>query len=94
MRAVAIAHKLGEMAEEYQQGPEEAEPWLAFAVEETLWVVKDESNAKKWKGPGESAGEVDSMLVELDLPRWVQKIDAVVPLEVLGRFYAREGKTE
>ncbi|EIW55029.1 uncharacterized protein TRAVEDRAFT_172666 [Trametes versicolor FP-101664 SS1] len=94
MRAVAIAHKLGEMAEIYQQGPEEAEPWLTFAVEETLRVVKDESNAKKGRGAGEPEGEVGSMLVELDLPQWVQKTDVVAPLEALGRFYAREGKNE
>ncbi|KAL1949009.1 hypothetical protein VTO73DRAFT_10815 [Trametes versicolor] len=94
MRAVAIAHKLGEMAEIYQQGPEEAEPWLTFAVEETLRVVKDESNAKKGRGAGEPEGEVGSMLAELDLPQWVQKTDVVAPLEALGRFYAREGKNE
>lgn len=94
MRAVAIAHKLGEMAEIYQQGPEEAEPWLTFAVEETLRVVKEESDAKKGKGAGVPEGEVGSMLAELDLPQWVQKTDVVAPLEALGRFYAREGKNE
>ena len=41
MRAVALAHKLGEMAEVYQRGPEEAEHFLTFAVEQALRVVKD-----------------------------------------------------
>ena len=41
MRAVALAHKLGEMAEVYQRGAEEAEGFLTFAVEEVLRVIKD-----------------------------------------------------
>lgn len=96
MRAVSIAHKLGEMAEVYQQDPEEAEQWLTYAVEEVLRVVKDESNATKGKAlsEGEPDGEVGSMLAELDLPWWVRKIDVAAPLEALGRFYAREGKDE
>ncbi|KAH9852253.1 hypothetical protein C2E23DRAFT_826531 [Lenzites betulinus] len=96
MRAVSIAHKLGEMAEVYQQDPEEAEQWLTYAVEEVLRVVKDESSAGKGKvvSAEEPDGEVGSMLAELDLPWWVRKIDVAAPLEVLGRFYAREGKDE
>ena len=50
MRAVALAHKLGEMAEVYQREPEEAEHFLTFAVEEALRVVKDgEPNVGKGK---------------------------------------------
>ncbi|KAI0631240.1 hypothetical protein C8Q77DRAFT_1061954 [Trametes polyzona] len=97
MRAVAIAHKLGEMAEVYQQGPEEAERWLTYAVEEALRVVKDESATAKGKKPtgtDEPEGEVGTMLAELDLPWWVRKIDVAAPLEALGRFYAQEGKNE
>ncbi|KAI0355963.1 hypothetical protein OH77DRAFT_1424247 [Trametes cingulata] len=96
MRAVAIAHKLGEMAEIYQQGPEETEQWLTFAVEEALRVVKDEAGGVKEKvvSVGEPEGEVGAMLSELDLPWWVRKIDIAAPLEALGRFYAQEGKND
>ncbi|KAI0828665.1 hypothetical protein BC628DRAFT_1316098 [Trametes gibbosa] len=96
MRAIAIAHKLGEMAEVYQQDPEEAEQWLTYAVEEVLRVIKEESAATKGKAPSaqEPEGDVGAMLAELDLPWWVRKIDVAAPLEALGRFYAREGKDE
>ncbi|KAI0676353.1 hypothetical protein C8Q78DRAFT_1073170 [Trametes maxima] len=96
MRAVAISHKLGEMAEVYQQGSEEAEQWLTYAVEEVLRVLKDEANGGK-EGVRNLAvpeGEAGSMLAELDLPWWVRKIDVAAPLEALGRFYANGGKNE
>ncbi|TFK83595.1 hypothetical protein K466DRAFT_498180 [Polyporus arcularius HHB13444] len=97
MRAVALAHKLGEMAEVYQRGPEEAEHFLTFAVEEALKLVKDEAaNAGKGKEKEKEAeeGEVGTMLAELELPWWVRKVDVAAPLEALGRFYAQEGKPE
>ncbi|KAI0763447.1 hypothetical protein BD413DRAFT_642949 [Trametes elegans] len=100
MRAVAIAHKLGEMGEIYQQPPEEVEQWLTFAVEEVLRVVRDGASAPDGKGTAggvgteEPEGEDGAMLAELDLPWWVRKIDVVAPLEALGRFYAQEGKNE
>ncbi|KAL7277232.1 hypothetical protein ACG7TL_009084 [Trametes sanguinea] len=95
MRAVAIAHKLGEMAEIYQQGPEEEEQWLTFAVEEVLRVIKDEGVApKQVKSAAEPEGEDGTMLAELSLPWWVRKVDVAAPLEALGRFYAREGKND
>ncbi|CDO74577.1 hypothetical protein BN946_scf184583.g4 [Trametes cinnabarina] len=95
MRAVAIAHKLGEMAEIYQQGSEEEEQWLTFAVEEALRVVKDEGVAPKViKSAEEPDGEDGAMLAELSLPWWVRKVDVAAPMEALGRFYAREGKND
>ncbi|KAI8972857.1 hypothetical protein BD414DRAFT_499603 [Trametes punicea] len=94
MRAVAIAHKLGEMADIYQQGPEEEEQWLTYAVEEVLRVVKDETTKGKTKSAEEPEGEVGVMLAELDLPWWIRKVDVAAPLEALGRFYAHEGKTD
>ena len=97
MRAVALAHKLGEMAEVYQRGAEEAEGFLTFAVEEVLRVIKDgQANIEvegKGKGRAEE-GEVSTMLAELELPWWVSKVDVAAPLEALGRFYAQEGKPE
>ena len=97
MRAVALAHKLGEMAEVYQRGPEEAEEFLTFAVEEVLRVMKDGEAGIEVEGKGKERadeGEVGTMLAELELPQWVRKVDVAAPLEALGRFYAREDKPE
>ena len=43
---MAIAYKLGEMAETYQLPQEEEEKWLVYSVEEMLRVVRDEQQAK------------------------------------------------
>lgn len=97
MRAVALAHKLGEMAEVYQRGAEEAEEFLTFAVEEVLRVIKDGQAGIEVEGKGKERaeeGEVGTMLAELELPWWVSKVDVAAPLEALGRFYAQEGKSE
>ena len=97
MRAVALAHKLGEMAEVYQRGAEEAEGFLTFAVEEVLRVIKDGQANIEVEGKGKERaeeGEVSTMLAELELPWWVSKVDVAAPLEALGRFYAQEGKPE
>ncbi|KAI0754336.1 hypothetical protein C8Q80DRAFT_1138444 [Daedaleopsis nitida] len=98
MRAVALAHKLGEMAEVYQRGAEEAEHFLTFAVEEALRVVKEDGTAavkgKQRDGDGAEEGQAGMMLAELELPWWVRKTDVAAPLEALGRFYAGEGKPE
>ena len=97
MRAVALAHKLGEMAEVYQRGAEEAEGFLTFAVEEVLRVIKDGQADIVVEGKGkerEEEGEASTMLAELELPWWVSKVDVAAPLEALGRFYAREDKPQ
>ncbi|KAM5537624.1 hypothetical protein V8D89_008702 [Ganoderma adspersum] len=97
MRAVALAHKLGEMAEMYQRGAEEAEEFLTFAVEEVLRIIKDGQVDLEIEGKGKEraeGGEVGTMLAELELPWWVSKVDVAAPLEALGRFYAQEGKSD
>ncbi|EJF59734.1 hypothetical protein DICSQDRAFT_156086 [Dichomitus squalens LYAD-421 SS1] len=97
MRAVALAHKLGEVAEVYQRGPEETEEFLTFAVEEVLRVIKDGEAGIEVEGKGKERAEEDevgAMLAELELPWWVRKVDVAAPLEALGRFYAREGKPD
>lgn len=97
MRAVALAHKLGEMAEVYQRGAEEAEEFLTFAVEEVLRIIKDGQAGIEVEAKGKERAEEDevgTMLAELELPWWVSKIDVAAPLEALGRFYAQEGKSE
>ncbi|KAI9065263.1 hypothetical protein FKP32DRAFT_1590751 [Trametes sanguinea] len=95
MRAVAIAHKLGEMAEIYQQGPEDEDQWLTFAVEEAIRVMQEEGlGPKQVKSTAEPEGEDGAMLAELTLPWWVRRVDVAAPMEALGRFYAREGKDD
>ena len=101
MRAVALAHQLGEMAEKYGRAPEEAEHFLTFAVEEVLRVLKDEAAAGgvQVSGKGkekdvDGEGETGTMLAELELPWWASKVDVAAPLEALGRFYAREDKPQ
>ncbi|KAH9941779.1 uncharacterized protein BXZ73DRAFT_88203 [Epithele typhae] len=95
MRTVALAHKLGEMAEVYQREPEEVEHFLTFAVEEALRMLKDaggvDVKGKQKAGAGEDA---TVMLAELEMPWWVRKVDVAAPLEALGRFYARENKPQ
>ncbi|OBZ67454.1 TPR repeat-containing protein P27G11.02 [Grifola frondosa] len=93
MRAVSIAAKLGEMAEVYQQPPEEEERWLTWAVEEVLHIVREGQPRETVNVEGASA-DTPMMLAELDLPVWVSKSDVGAPLEALGKFYAREGKPE
>lgn len=51
MRAVAIASKLGEMAETFQQPAAEEERLLVFAVEEMLRVVRSLQSAKDDSSP-------------------------------------------
>ncbi|KAH9833252.1 uncharacterized protein C8Q71DRAFT_875786 [Rhodofomes roseus] len=96
MRAVALASKLGEMAETYQLPVAEEERWLTYAVEELLRVVRDEAGKGKIVVEGEKQERdvMPIMLVELELPPWVTKTDVGAPLEALGRFYAREGNVE
>lgn len=97
LRAVAVACKLGEMAEAYQQPPEEEEKWLVWAVEELLRTVQDSQGAAAGTDgsplrDGEQASR--TMLSELDLPGWVSKSDFGAPFEALGAFYSRVGKVE
>ncbi|KZT71894.1 hypothetical protein DAEQUDRAFT_743979 [Daedalea quercina L-15889] len=97
MRAVAIASKLGEMAETYQLPVAEEERWLTYAVEELLRVVRDGAGHPKLVVEGEAQQQQDEtpmMLAELEMPPWVTKTDVGAPLEALGRFYAREGNVE
>ena len=100
LRAVALASKLGEMAETYQLPVAEEERWLTWAVEELLHIVRDEGGNRKLAvestegKEGQEGQEEPLMLAELDLPPWVTKTDLGAPLEALGRFYSREGNVE
>lgn len=94
LRAVALAYKLGEMAETYQLPAADAERWLVYAVEELLRTLRDEQAAARVHAPGEDAREDRVMLEELELPSWVHTTDVVAPLQALGAFYNRAGKQE
>ena len=97
LRAVAIAYKLGEMADTYQQPQEDEEKWLVYAVEEMLRVLRDEQRASVPKAtPGSESMQPQQhvSLDELELPAWVDKTDIVAPIQALGEFYSRVGKEE
>ena len=89
MRAVAVACKLGEMAEEWQQPEEEEERWLTWAVGELLKVVRDNQGERE-----ESEETSRVVLAELELPSWTSRQDIGAPLEALGAFYARTGNVQ
>lgn len=99
LRAVALASKLGEMAETYQLPVAEEERWLTYAVEELLRLIRDETAKGQIVVEGDLEArarkdETPLMLAELEMPPWVTKTDVGAPLEALGRFYAREGNVE
>jgi hypothetical protein len=98
MRAVAVACRLGEMAEEYGLPLEEEERWRSWAVTELLRVVGKQGEGDGEEGTAGAAvvgGSVDvDVLGELDLPPWVRSEDLGAPIEALGAFYARTGNVE
>lgn len=95
LRAVAVAHKLGEMAEAYQRPEDEEERWLVYAVEEVLRALRDEGVDTQLATPTHGADqELKTVAAELELPKWVAKTDVVAPLTALGAFYNRTGKQE
>ncbi|KAG7090179.1 hypothetical protein E1B28_011786 [Marasmius oreades] len=84
LRGVALASKLGELAEQLGKPREEEEKWKVWAVEEILRVVKAEATEEK--------KTLD--LPMMPLPKWITKADVGAPLQQLGAFYARTGKLE
>ncbi|EIM89060.1 uncharacterized protein STEHIDRAFT_94126 [Stereum hirsutum FP-91666 SS1] len=105
LRMVALASKLGEMAEEWQLGNEEEERWLMFAVEEGLRVARDVNLGRgikinladekgKGKGVEEARQEEKIVLEDLQLPGWLTAQDLGAPIEALGAFYARTGRVD
>jgi hypothetical protein len=97
MRAVALASKLGAMAEEYNLPSSEEESVLTFAVEEMLRVMKEvggEPSSLYEKVFGKATTnaarqEQTVALSNLELPYWVSTADVGAPLEALAAFYAR-----
>lgn len=87
IRAVALAHKLGELAETLQISLEEQERWLEDAVTVLLKTIMPERKENEER-------EEHPSLAQLQLPLWVRKDDVGAPLEALGAFYARTGKVD
>lgn len=95
MRAVSIAYKLGELAENLNKPKEEEEKWLVYSVET---VLKDVMEApvvgqvvvtdKEKKNQDVARG----IFEELKLPGWVLKHDLAAPFEALGSFYSHTGR--
>ncbi|KZT23713.1 hypothetical protein NEOLEDRAFT_1136204 [Neolentinus lepideus HHB14362 ss-1] len=97
LRAVAIACKLGEMADTYQQPETEEEQWLTWAVEELLRTLIDMRQHHKIADATkreEKQKDVQIVLADLSLPKWVTKTDVGAPIEALGRFYAKTGRVD
>jgi hypothetical protein len=108
MRGVALASKLGMMAEAYQLPQSEEEHFLVYAVQEMLRVVREvqpipgsgllsglfgtPSDAKDTSKKDEEDSTI--VLADLQLPKWVNPTDVGAPIEALGAFYAKTGKLE
>ncbi|KAL0581357.1 hypothetical protein V5O48_000733 [Marasmius crinis-equi] len=84
LRGVALASKLGELAEQLGKPREEEEMWKVWAVEEVLRVVKAEAKDE----------ETTMDLPMMPLPSWIRKADVGSPLEELGAFYAKSRRLE
>jgi len=87
MRAVSMAVKLAQMAENQKELEGQTEEQLTYAVQELLRL----SNVSKAKGKG---GEDAVLMADLPLPPWVTKTDVGVTLEMLGNLYAKKGNVE
>ncbi|KAL0057941.1 hypothetical protein AAF712_015405 [Marasmius tenuissimus] len=85
LRGVALASKLGELAEQLGKPREEEERWKVWAVEEVLRVVKSEVDADE---------KTTMDLPMMPLPPWIRKADVGAPLEQLGAFYAKSGRLD
>ncbi|KAF4613998.1 hypothetical protein D9613_007552 [Agrocybe pediades] len=100
MRAIALSHKLGELAHELHK-PVEEEKWLTWSVESIIRCVLHAPTPPavavvKSRGPEELGGKDHSpktrVLVEqLGLPSWTVRHDIAAPFEALASLYAKRG---
>lgn len=90
MRAIALSHKLGEMAHDMRKPQEEEEKWLVWSVETILKNVMQAPAGDQADQDG-SRRDMQVMGEELALPRWVVQQDLAAPFEALGSFYSRTG---
>ena len=89
MRLVAIAHKLGLMAESHSRPQKDQEKWLTWAVERTLKDIRHVNESSGRPTPGTS-----QPLHELELPDWVAQSDLLILLESLSEFHSKTNKTK
>ncbi|VDB91372.1 unnamed protein product [Peniophora sp. CBMAI 1063] len=92
LRTVALAHKLGALAQALGRPNAEEEQWRVFAVEEALRLAKDTTARPSHATESSEAALV--VLAELDLPRWLHNDDVGAPIEALGEFYGRTGRLD
>ncbi|KAH7887074.1 hypothetical protein F5I97DRAFT_1102244 [Phlebopus sp. FC_14] len=99
LRRVAVACKLGELSEEWNQ--DEEEKWLQWAVEEVLKLAglgappaapKSDETSILHSADDDTSKSI--VLAELELPSWMRKVDLGAPLAALGALYARKGQVE
>ncbi|KAF8887611.1 hypothetical protein BD779DRAFT_1527240 [Infundibulicybe gibba] len=87
MRVAAIAYRLGKLAQVLRKPAEAEEKWLTMAAERILQVISGPR-------PDYESPDAQAVILELDLPTWVAKVEAALPLEALGTFYADTGKPD
>jgi len=102
LRAVAIAYKLGEMAEHLKK-PDDEEKYLTYAVNVVLKHIMEhrlvpaaisEMAAGKRVPKSAEEGKEQIMEEQLGLPTWVEKQDLAAPFEALATFYTKENRGE
>lgn len=93
LRCVAIAHKLGELAEELHKPEEEEEKWLVYSVETVLRDIMGATPAATVSiEKGEGKEELSDLMGHLKLPVWATSHDIAAPFEALATFYSKAGK--
>lgn len=89
LRRAAVACKLAELCAN-EDGKEEEERWLVWAVEEVLRLAGVSADGTSHS---ESAS-TSVVLAELELPSWMRRADLGAPLAALGSVYAQKGNVE
>lgn len=95
MRGVALAYRLGELAEQLHKPAEEEEKWLVHSVETTLRDIMHASPKKDVsieRETPEGRVEASGIVEHLKLPMWATSHDLAAPFEALGSFYSKTGK--
>ncbi|KAJ6627858.1 hypothetical protein B0H10DRAFT_1992287 [Mycena sp. CBHHK59/15] len=89
LRGVSLAVKLGQLSRTCAIRVEEEGDLLEWAVEEVLRLLVDSQASTS---AGDAFQGLD--LVKVKFPEWLKKTDVSVPLQELGDFYGRTGKSE
>jgi hypothetical protein len=92
MRAAALSHRLGRLAQELKKPEEEEEKWLTWSVNAILMAVM-EAPAGSEKVAPPSSRKLNIMGGDMGLPSWARDHDIATPFEDLGTFYANRGNS-